>query len=136
MSTVDVITSYSIHYTKLYEVATAIGVTEERITVIPLPFVEMDNAEIQDAFDAQSELLSSMQSASTTRLLITLATVLVVLIFLFMIFRMFKKTAEPLPAEGGFEYIADEQIIPGEEQEHIMTMDDFKLEDFEKTDNT
>ncbi len=116
-------------------VATAIGVSEERITVIPLPFIEMDSSEIDNAFNAQSELLSSMQSAETTRLLIILATVLVVLIFLFMIFRMFRNKEEPVAAEGGFEYLADEEIIPGEEPEKMMTMDDFKLEDFEETDN-
>jgi flagellar M-ring protein FliF len=116
-------------------VATAIGVSEERITVIPLPFMEMDDSEIQDAFDAQSALLANMQSAETTRLLIILATVLVVLIFLFMIFRMFRKKEEPVPAEGGFEYLADEEIILGEESAPLPSLHDIRLEDFEETDN-
>ncbi len=116
-------------------VATAIGVTEDRITVIPLPFLEMDNSEVQDAFDAQSQLLSSIQSAETTRLLIILATVLVVLIFIFMIFRLFRKKEEPVAAEGGFEYLADEEIILGEDNEPLPSLHDIRLEDFEETDN-
>lgn len=115
-------------------VATAIGVDEKRITVMPLPFMEMDNTEVQDAFDAQSQLLSSMQSAETTRLMIILATVLLVLIFIFMIFRMFRKKAEPVAADG-FEYLADEEIVLGPDDEPLPSLHDIKLEDFEKTDN-
>jgi flagellar M-ring protein FliF len=114
-------------------VATAIGVDAERITVAMLPFAPVDDSAVQDAFDAQQELLANMQSAETTRLLIILATVLVVLIFLFMIFRLFRKKEEPVAAEGGFEYLADEEIIPGEEP--LVAMEDIRLEDFEKTDN-
>lgn len=116
-------------------VATAIGVDEERITVIPLPFATVEDTSVQDAIDAQDSLLSSMQSAETTRLLIILVTVFVVMLFLFMIFRMFKKSGVPVPAEGGFEYIADEELIPGEQNEMKGKLEDIKLEDFEKTDN-
>lgn len=116
-------------------VATAIGVEAERITVAMLPFVPVDDTAIQDAFDAQSELLSSMQSAETTRLMIILGTVLVVLVFVFMIFRMFKKKEEPVLAEGGFEYLADEEIDLGEDNEPLLGLHDIRLEDFEQTDN-
>jgi len=116
-------------------VATAIGVNSERITVAMLPFIPVDDSVVQDAFDAQSAMLASMQSAETTRLMIILATVLVVLIFLFMIFRMFRKKEEPVAAEGGFEYLADEEIIPGEEEEQLISLNDIDLEDFAQTDN-
>lgn len=116
-------------------VATAIGVDLERITVMSLPFAEVEDTSIQDAIDEQQDMLASMQSAANTRLMIILGTVLVVLIFLFMIIKMFKKSAEPVPVEGGFEYIADEEIIPGEEEMPMVPLNEIKLEDFEKTDN-
>ncbi len=116
-------------------VATALGVDKEHITVSMLPFAKVDETAVQDALADQQDALNRIQSAETTRMLIILATVLVVMIFLFMIFKMFKKKPEPALAEGGFEYIADEEIIPGEPEQVIQSFDDIKLEDFEKTDN-
>lgn len=118
-------------------VATAIGVDESRITVLPLPFAAEEDTSVQDALAEQQSLMEKVQSAETTRLMIVLATVLVVMIFLFMIFRMFKKQPEPaLAAGGGFEYIADEEIVPGQPPGQFnSSFEEIKVEDFEKTDN-
>ncbi len=129
----DAVDDYSEEFKQL--VATAIGVDPERITVMPLPFAQVDDTAAQDALNEQQSMLASMQSAETTRLMIILATVLVVMIFIFMIFRTFKKKPEPVLAEGGFEYIADEEIIPGQVNVSQPSFDEIKLEDFEKTDN-
>lgn len=129
----EAVDDYSEEFKQL--VATAIGVDQEHITVMSLPFAPVDDTAVQDALNEQQSMLDSMQSAETTRLMIILGTVLVVMIFLFMIFRMFKKKTEPVPAEGGFEYIADEEIIPGQERMPQASFDEIKLEDFEKTDN-
>ena len=94
-------------------VAGAIGVDEDRITVQTLPFQEAaaaSGSEVTDAMQTQQEMLKSVQSASTLRLVIIAVTVLVVLIILFMIVRMFRKKPEPVT---GVEYVADEVIIPG-----------------------
>jgi flagellar M-ring protein FliF len=92
-------------------VATAIGVEEERITVQMLPFLKAaESDEIASAMQLQQQMLSSVQSASTMRLVIIALTGLVVMIILLMIVRMFRKNKqEPV----GLEYMADEVIIPG-----------------------
>lgn len=114
-------------------VATAIGVDEERITVALLPFMSMDEASGMDsALEAQKQILATMESASTKRTLIILATVLAALVFLFLIIRMFRKPKEVEAVEGGFDYMADEEIMP---EPPRPSFDDIKLEDFEKTDN-
>lgn len=129
----DAVDDYSEEFKQL--VTTAIGVDPERITVIPLPFAKVDDTAAQDALNEQQEMLSSMQSAETTRLMIILATVLIVMIFLLMIIRTFKRKPEPALAEGGFEYIADEEIIPGQMTRPQPSFDEIRLEDFEKTDD-
>ncbi len=92
-------------------VATAIGVSEDRITVQMLPFLEAsENEEMQSAMELQQEMLSSAQSAATMRLVIVAVTGLVVLLILFMIIRMFRRSAV---TPEGVEYLADEVIIPG-----------------------
>ncbi len=129
----DAVDDFSEEFKQL--VSTAIGVDQEHITVMSLPFAPVDDTAVQDALSEQQSMLDSMQSAETTRLMIIFVTVLIVMIFLFMIFRMFKKKPEPVPVEGGFEYIADEEIIPGQERVPQASFDDIRLEDFEKTDN-
>ncbi len=129
----DAVDDYSEEFKQL--VTTAIGVDPERITVMSLPFAKVDDTAAQDALNEQQEMLNSMQSAETTRLMIIFATVLIVMIFLLMIIRTFKKKPEPVLAEGGFDYIADEEIIPGQMDMPQPSFDEIKLEDFEKTDN-
>lgn len=112
-------------------VATAIGVPEDRVTVQMLPFQEAaQSEEVANALQLQQEMLSSVQNASTMRLVIMAVTGLVVLIILFMIIRMFRKNRAP---EGGVEYIADEVIIPGAMP--VQSEPDVNLEDLEADDN-
>lgn len=92
-------------------VATAIGVDEDRITVQMLPFQKAAEADdISNAFEIQQQMLSSVQSASTMRLVILAVTAVVVLIMLFMIIRMFRKNKA---VSTGVEYVADEMVMPG-----------------------
>jgi flagellar M-ring protein FliF len=113
-------------------VANAIGVDEDRITVQTLPFQEPAAAsgnEVTDAIQTQQEMLNSVQSASTLRLVIIAVTALVVLIILFMIVRMFRKKPEPV---SGVEYVADEVIIPGAipvQDGSDVNLDDLEAED-------
>lgn len=116
-------------------IATAIGVDQTLITVAMLPFLPKEQSdELQNAMQAQQEMLQSVQSAETMRLVIMLAAGLAVLIFLFAIIRMFKKGGQVVTADGGFEFIADEEIIPGEEQDRPK-LEEINLEDIDKTDN-
>ncbi len=129
----DAVDDYSEEIKQL--VATAVGVDQERITVLPLPFAQIEDTAVQDSIDQQQGMLASMQRAETMRLAIILGTVLIVMFFLFMIFKMFTKKPEPVLAEGGFDYIVDEETMPGGREQQIESFDDIKLEDFEKTDN-
>jgi len=113
-------------------VANAIGVSEDRITVQTLPFQQTaDSNDVTNAMEAQQQMLNSVQSASTMRLVIIAVTGLVVLIILFMIIRMFRKNSEPTTT--GVEYVADEVIIPGAMPVQDNTVD-VNLEDMEEDD--
>ncbi len=112
-------------------VATAIGVPEDRVTVQMLPFQEAAQSdEVANAMQLQQEMLSSVQNASTMRLVIMAVTGLVVIIILFMIIRMFRRNKAP---EGGLEYMADEVIIPGALPVHDDG--DVNLDDLDSADN-
>ena len=117
-------------------IATAIGVDESLVTVAMLPFLPVEEPEeVQNAMALQQEMLSSMQSAETMRLIIIIVAALIVLIFLFAIIRMFVNSGRPVMEEGGFDYLIDEDAVPDGEDSPIPSFDDISIEDLDKTDN-
>ncbi|MEL7608602.1 MAG: flagellar basal-body MS-ring/collar protein FliF [Bacillota bacterium] len=97
-------------------VATAIGVSDERITVDMLPFKQMDQEQpgdtATDAFTAQQQTFSEMQKASIIRLGIIIgAAVIVLILALIAILTLRKK--KPVETVGGYgvDYYADDTMI-------------------------
>ena len=117
-------------------IATAIGVDRSLITVAMLPFLPAEEAdEIQNAMVLQQEMLSSIQSAETMRLVIILVAALIVLFFLFAIIKMFVKANAPVAAQGSFDYLVDEDAVPSGGVQPMPSFDDIRIEDLDKTDN-
>jgi flagellar biosynthesis/type III secretory pathway M-ring protein FliF/YscJ len=113
-------------------VSTAIGAKPESITVKALPFAEADTSMPDDmatSLETQQKIISDAQSAETTRLIILVIGGIIIAIFLFSIIKMLipKKEEEMQEAEG-FELIADEEIMPGEEPMMDVDANDIDLE--------
>jgi len=109
----DNVDNYSEQVKKL--VSTAIGASEDRITVEMLPFAKEDGvpaAVSDDIFDAQQKVLSGARSEETTRIMIYAAAGVIVLIFLFAIIMVLRRRPEIAAQGAGFEYVADEEIVP------------------------
>ncbi len=100
-------------------IATAVGADTDSITVEMLPFADLDvntANEMTSSLTVQQQMLSSVQSQETTRLIILVIGALIVVIFIFAII----KTLRPQTAVSdpqGFEMVADEQIVPDSESE-------------------
>jgi flagellar M-ring protein FliF len=118
-------------------VATAIGVSTDKITVEMLPFAQADTAasnDTSDAFSTQQKIINSAQSQQTLRAVIYVIGGLIVMIIIFSIIKTIRRRPEAAGAEG-FEYIADEEIIPEplEKEATIYSKDD--IESRNKDDN-
>ncbi|MHB1313892.1 MAG: flagellar basal-body MS-ring/collar protein FliF [Christensenellales bacterium] len=96
-------------------VATAIGVHSDKITVEMLPFKKMEGTDVENAVTVQSDLMSSIQNASTTRIIIVSAAALAGFVLLLFVIKSLRRPAEKdllLAAEGQgrVEVMADEEI--------------------------
>ena len=94
-------------------VATAIGVDSEKITVEMLPFMQMENADTANAVNAQTDLLNSIQSTSTLRIIIIAAAILIGVVILALVIKSLKRSpaGDVLTAAegGGFEAVISDQ---------------------------
>lgn len=130
-------------------VATAIGVNADRITVERLPFKAIEGS-TTDNSDTQQAMISSVQQAETTRLLIILGAGLIVLLFLFLIIRMFRPRAveeeyDEDDIEYGIDLVADEEIVVpdvdkqeiefGKQEENREVLADYIKQDAETVAN-
>lgn len=113
-------------------VATAIGANKDKITVEMLPFAQRDTSAVSDntsvSFDSQQKVLNNMQSQQTIRTFIFAFGALIVMIFIFAIIKTLRRKPEVAVSEG-FEYIADEEIIPTplEKESTVYSKDDIKI---------
>ncbi len=102
-------------------VSTATGAATNSITVEMLPFADPDSSMTEQAassLDIQQKMITSVQSGQTMRMVILVIGGLIVLIFIFAIIKMLMPKKEEFATETeGFEFIADEEIIPDPESQ-------------------
>lgn len=99
-------------------VASAIGVSNELVTVEMLPFAQENHTESQDlsyVFNNQEKLLNTVNQAKLIRIAIITGASVVVLLILFSMAKSIAKTQPTRPAQAasgsaGVEYLADEEI--------------------------
>lgn len=108
-------------------VATAIGVSGERITVDMLPFKQMEQGEsgdpATDAFALQQQTFSEMEKASLVRLSIIIGAVVIVLILALVAVLTLRKK-KPVQTVGGYgvDYYAGDTMIPAPDGASIGSM--------------
>ncbi|MGI6175463.1 MAG: flagellar basal-body MS-ring/collar protein FliF [Christensenellales bacterium] len=127
-------------------IATGMGVLPERVAVERLPFQQAEDEGLA-IFQQQEELMQALRNSELVRTIIFVAAGIVCMLILFLIVRtiMKKNQPEPVLAEGemqdevytedeGVDYMADEEIIPGNELEQMIEQKDdtivSQLEDY------
>jgi flagellar M-ring protein FliF len=99
-------------------VSNAIGANTDKISVEMLPFSQVETSSAGSAansasspFDLQQKILDNVQSQQTVRTVVLILGGLAVMIILLSIIKAFRRKPE-LAAGEGFEYVADEEIVP------------------------